>query len=129
MREVKFRGKTKDGVWVYGYIEIFINPMGKSKAVIHSFSDWNLNMQTEVDIDSVGQYTGFKDKYNEEIYDGDIFQDEEDGSCERVEWDNEFGGWSTQSWYSVGEFAQCAKELEIFGNTYDNKDLLQTNQE
>lgn len=70
------------------------------------------------------QFTGLKDKNGKEIYEGDIFQDEEDGSCEFVEWDNEFGGWSTQAWYSVGEFAQAAERLEVIGNIYENPELL-----
>jgi len=68
--------------------------------------------------------TGLHDKNGKEIYEGDIFQDDEDGSCEYVEWDKEFGGWSTQAWYSVGEFAQNAERLEVIGNIYENPELI-----
>jgi hypothetical protein len=70
------------------------------------------------------QFTGLTDKDGTEIYEGDVFQDEEDSSCEHVEWDDEFGGWSTQAWYSVGEFAQIAKSLEVIGTIYENPELL-----
>lgn len=73
------------------------------------------------------QYTGLKDKNGKDIYEGDIFMDEEDGTCESVEWDSEFGGWSTQMWYSVGEFAQNASYLEVIGNIYQNPELLKSN--
>jgi len=109
MREIKFK------IWDKGNDEwkIFnLKGLHESGVTYH------------LDYSKVCQFTGLKDKNGKEIYEGDIFQDDEDGSCESVEWDNEFGGWSTQAWYSVGEFAQCASELEVIGNIYENPELL-----
>lgn len=105
MRELKFRA------WDKGNSTMFFGIEGH----LERFDD---------EMYQIMQFTGLKDKNGKEIYEGDIFQDEEDGSCEFVEWDNDFGGWSTQAWYSVGEFTQAIDHLEVIGNIYENPELL-----
>ncbi len=62
-REIKFRGFCKNiSQWVYGYLEIIELGIGGRKYLIHSFSDWNLNISFDVDPELVGEYTGLKDK-------------------------------------------------------------------
>jgi uncharacterized phage protein (TIGR01671 family) len=72
MREIKFRGKRIDnGQWVYGYYLVaagmpFISVFGKREPI-------------PVIPDTVGQYTGLKDKKGKEIYEGDIIELERSG--------------------------------------------------
>ena len=121
MRDILFRGKRIDnGEWVYGYLvrEDFYTGENPDKFII---------MCRDVDYgvipETVGQYTGLKDKEGNKIFEGDIIEFDKDIELEgkRV-----FEVKYTQYyWYPFQFLMAHAYDCTIKGNIHDNPELLQ----
>jgi uncharacterized phage protein (TIGR01671 family) len=133
MREIKFRGKhITTGEWLYGSHyddcgEEYILPNMPGSAV--DYEDY------QVDPNTVGQYTGLKDKDGKEIYEGDILTNERGDILHVVAYSEEearfigiipslkeksgkpFTTGLNQPWLT-------SKEKTIIGNIHDNPELL-----
>lgn len=134
-REIKFRGKDLlKNKWVYGYLsEIF----GKDSRrftideAIHFDADGNSLNVFEVYPETVGQFTGFYDKNDKEIYDGDVLKSNYEDYIYWVKYEN--GGFyiyndmgrygSIKRAFEV--YKECEMQVEIIGNIYDNPELLE----
>lgn len=132
MREVKFRGKRIDnGEWVEGYLYIS-NISGCYILRCESFAKrtkGGLNMGDKVvsfvvDPDTLGQFTGLRDKNGKEIYEGDILLWGDSAGV--VVWND--NGYCMKD---NAEHMDCTfinpysyKYYEVIGNIHDNPELL-----
>ena len=131
MREYKFRGKRIDnGEWVYGYY--FIEERDIEDGII-----WRDIPQIQqrygdhfqyfdVDLATVGQYTGLHDKNGKEIYEGDIVT----GLFNHTDIIGHivYGSDATffinrKGLYGIG-LNNATDWLEVIGNIYENPELL-----
>ena len=141
MREILFRGKDANGKWVYGiYARAckIIDQTGK----LSDAKDLICPMEGATNlwyvVDSVGQYTGLKDKNGIGIFEGDILESEEcDGTdyrdvvCfGRFNDDDNCGNEYIGFYVKSGNYTTSLLELPldkycyVIGNIYDNPELI-----
>ena len=150
MRTIKFRGKSLDGKWLFGYIYRYVNRDGIDTVAIIEIENngfyETLNLH-KISHNTVGQFTGLRDSIGREIYEGDIVYSEfEDGSngSSLVGWNEKqscFGVMDEYAYRSKLEgfeypefqnhvmlaFMRDAKLFKVIGNIHDNPELLQHN--
>lgn len=138
MREILFRGKTKDKEkWVYGAYIKDESPDSDGDILIVDQTKYYVFKQnwleTEcVDIvipETVGQYTGLIDKNGKKIFEGDILSFEDSmGNSEYCV--VEYGNFNCNfcdgvyGWFFKDGDIRFYKSYKIVGNVYDNPELL-----
>lgn len=145
MREILFRGKTADnGEWVEGFYYVrkakyagdrrFISEVPMiTTGIVQSrgaYGESQEIIEYEVIPETVGQYTGFKDKDGTEIFEGDIviwtgIEDwEEVGEVSLISYDEELAQFiQTIEGLHPSEILSPEK-LMVIGNIYENPELL-----
>lgn len=148
MREILFRGfcphenkketvfvdgKLIDGAWVEGHFAVVQNMYTQDRSndkflICNGTSVFNY----EVIPETIGQYTGLKDKNGKKVFEGDVvlITDDEgnmnfpDGGVGAVEFYD--GSWYVNGCPNNGLYdLDKGYEIKVIGNIYDNPELLE----
>ena len=127
MRQILFRGfNRKNNKWLYGYYLInrgqhFICPEG----IQNPLASWE---DFAVEEESVGQWTGVKDKDGKGIYEGDVIGGSNGSiNCREwtfkrvIRWDENRQEFNTPLWRHMDR----THYYNVIGNIYENKELLE----
>lgn len=135
-REIKFRGRRIDnGQWVYG--QYFQTPLTDENSGVSSDKGWFFLSDSQqrhcivqncvafvIDINTLGQYIGLKDKNGKEIYEGDICDGHSDG-IGIITWTDFDGGYDYifEDGGNVGIW-EVKNYIIVIGNIHENPELL-----
>lgn len=131
MREIKFRAKPTDSdKWLYGSSPFYDKQRGMW-CMLHLNEIDSLTL-TFINPDTSGQFTGLYDVNGHEIWEGDIVEyrhpyHTRTGIYEIVYDPPMFGGAGFRMGHHDNPddiFSEGADKLEVLGNIYENRDLL-----
>ena len=128
MREIKFRGLDIMGNWYYGLLSNpKVNIGGAEKDHWYICNKVGMPFGYEIRPETIGQFTGLKDRNGKEIYKGDIVELYKE--LHIIHWDEHVAGfsWRTCTMDNYLMFRKFVAENCVFiGNIYENPELNET---
>ena len=129
IRIISFRGQRVDSVeWVYGY---YVKSVNDKSYIIIACTEDDVTTKNEVDFiyievkpETLGQFTGLKDKEGTKIFEGDIV-DTASGEKWKVDWFMDYASFSLLDTEGARHALQFNLVCKVIGNKTDNPNLLE----
>ncbi len=131
--EIKFRGMSDNGTWIYGYYRCqkFNTRFSHERVLNQTIQDESHTItigceEFSVDKNSIGQRTGLKDVNGKEVYSGDILKKHYGSSNQYVivAYDVERAAFINNDGFNELLFHVALNKCEIVGNIFETPELI-----
>lgn len=136
MQPIEFRAKGYDNVWHYGdLVHVTRNPHYKQNNPVPYIVSMHRHggmlyvcERHKVQEDTIGMFIGFKDRFGNKIYSGDIVSKYRRNFI--VKWNDKTAGYylvdalNDDNTLSFGDFSDGICDGIVVGNVYDNLNLI-----
>ncbi|NVT47828.1 hypothetical protein HXC78_11940 [Listeria monocytogenes] len=130
MRPIEFKAQNVNGVWVCGNLSILKKKIGNVAAGSYISNSAGEPFAYKVRPETVGQYTGLKDKNGKKIFEGDIVEID---VHDHLDWNvikgkviflegawlvTDSGSFAIPLWSEINE-------IKVIGNIHENPELME----